>query len=76
MLEDVGFEAATAEDYNDTVAIPTFRRMLEHVRTNLEEIEAVAGEKMLDLFEHGLPLGVEAHEHRIPTYGIFTARKP
>ena len=76
MLEDIGFESVTAEDYNDSVAIPTFRRMLEHVRANPEETVAVVGEEMFDLFEHGLPLGVKAHENRILSYGIFTARKP
>ncbi|MFP8957992.1 methyltransferase domain-containing protein [Natrialbaceae archaeon A-CW3] len=76
MLEDIGFEGVTAEDYNDTVALPTFRRILEHVRTKPEETEAVLGEEMFDVFEHGLPLGVESHENRVLTYGIFTARKP
>ena len=75
-LEGVGFESVTAEDYNDSVAVPTFRRMLEHVRANPEETEAIVGEELFELFEHGLPLGVEAHENRTLSYGIFTARKP
>lgn len=76
LLEAVGFEAVTAEDYNDTIAVPTFRSMLEHVRTNPEKTEAVVGEEMFELFEHGLPQGVQAHEDRILSYGVFTARKP
>ena len=76
MLQDIGFEGVTTEDYNNTVAVPTFRRMLEHVRANPEETKAVVGEEMFELFEHGLPLGVDAHENRVLTYGVFTARKP
>jgi len=76
MLKEIGFPRITAEDYNDTVAVPTFEKILEHVREKPDETKSIVGDEMYDIFLDVLPKGIEAHKNRILSYGIFTAQKP
>lgn len=75
MLSDSGFEVLSAEDYNETVAIPTFKKILDIAKENPEKVKEVAGEDMYQVTTESVPSGIEAHKNRVLTYSIFEARK-
>ncbi len=75
MLGDIGFEVLSEEDYNETVALPTFQKILNIAKENPEKVKEVAGEDMYQVTTESVPSGIEAHKNRVLTYGIFEARK-
>jgi cyclopropane fatty-acyl-phospholipid synthase-like methyltransferase len=75
LLNDIGFEVLSAEDYNETVAIPTFQKMLKYTRENPVETKDVVGDEMYQIIEQSVPAGINAHKNRVLTYGIIEARK-
>ena len=76
MLAEAGFTAVTWEDHNDTVAVPSFQRMLDLALARPEETKAVVGEDTYELFADLVPDGIAAHRDRALSYGVFTARTP
>lgn len=74
MLEDAGFTDGAWEDHNDTVAVPSFQRMLDDALAHPDETKAVVGEDTYELFANLVPDGIAAHREGVLSYGVFTAR--
>jgi len=74
MLEGAGFTDVAWEDHNDTVAVPSFQRMLDEALARPDETKAVVGEDAYELFANLVPDGITAHREGVLSYGVFTAR--
>ena len=74
MLEEAGFADVAWEDHNDTVAVPSFQRMLDDAIAHPDETKAVVGEDTYELFANLVPDGIAAHREGVLSYGVFTAR--
>ena len=74
MLADAGFTELVWTDYNDSVAIPSFQRMLDDTLADPARTKAVVGEDIYELFTDLVPEGIAAHRERRLSYGVLTAR--